>query len=505
MIRQPIALRASNARVALATLTLLAAAACVPDSSPPPTSDPGASPPLTRLVAVRGSRPGIFDAAGRQVVLRGVNFNHLGDYFQSDPSLPTVAPLAADDWDDVAATGASVIRLVTTWSAWQPTRGTLDGAYLERVRAAVAEANARGLYVVIDMHQDAWSKFVFTPRDRSCPAGTRPQIGWDGAPAWATFTDDAETCTPGGREDSPAVRKAWESFYGNRDGVRDELAALWGLIAREFAADAGVAGYDLLNEPGTSGDPDATVTGLAAFYRSAVSAIRAAEAQQGSPGHIVFFEPTVFAGLVPFDWTADPNVVFASHNYFESIGPSVPGLLDLSFPLFDLVQALYQTTLWTGEYGSFAAPSANEEWMARFARLEDQHLRSGGAWWQWEQECGDPHDVAGAWPPSPEWVANQQASCGNARFVVTTCVRRGYARAAPGRITSVADPACDGRLSVTGSTQAPSTADLWIPSDVDVAPQVTGDGLGAVAARRVGGGWRLDVSVAGDYRIDVAP
>ncbi len=477
----------------------------MPDASPPPNTDPGVNPPLTRLVAVRGSHPGIFDAHGRQVVIRGVNLNHLGDYFQADPALPTVAALTAEDWDDVAATGASVVRLVTTWSAWEPERDRIDLAYLERVRQAIADANARGLYVVVDMHQDAWSKFVFTPRDQSCPEGTRPQIGWDGAPAWATFTDGAETCTPGGREDSPAVRAAWAAFYANRDGVRDELAALWGFIATQLADEPGVAGYDLLNEPGTSGDPDATIAGLTAFYQSAVQAIRSAETTLESPGHIVFFEPTVFAGLVPFDWTMDPNVVFASHNYFESIGPSVPGLLDLSFPLFDVVQTLYQTTLWTGEYGSFSSPTTNEEWMARFARLEDQHLRSGGAWWQWEQECGDPHDVSGAWPPSPEWVANQQQHCGDARFQVTACVQRGYARAAPGRLTSVADPACDGHLALAGVTEVPSTADLWIPSASEVAPSVSGEGVGAVAARRVGGGWRLDVAVSGAYRFDVVP
>jgi endoglycosylceramidase len=500
-------LRPRSRRGAALALTsvLTFLAACVPDGTPPATTDPGAEAPLARLVAVRGNRPAIFDASGRQVLLRGVNFNHLGDYFVSDPALPNVAPLGEDDWHDVAATGANGIRLVTTWSAWEPVRDQIDLAYLERVRVAVADANAHGLYVVIDMHQDAWSRFVFTPRDESCPSGTRPQIGWDGAPEWATFTDGAATCTPGGREDSPAVRAAWANFYANRDGVRDELAELWGFIAGEFAGEAGVAGFDLLNEPGTSGDGNATIAGLTAFYQSALAEIRAAESAAGAPGHIVFFEPTVFAALPPWDWTSDPNVVFASHNYFESIGPSFPGLLELSFSLFDLAVALYQAPLWTGEYGSFSSSEQNESWFARFGKLEDEHLRAGGAWWQWEQECGDPHNVSGAWPPSPEWVANQAASCGHARFQVTQCARRAFPRATPGRLTSLAAPTCDANLTFTGTTDAPSTADLWVPSDIDTAPTVSGEGVTSVSPRRVPGGWRIDVGLTGEYRVQVAP
>jgi endoglycosylceramidase len=218
---------------------------------------------LPWISATRGDDAGLFDARGRQVLLRGVNFNHLGDYFQTHPSLPTVATLGDDDWDDLAAQGANVVRLVTTWSAWQPTRGVLDAAYLARVRAAIAEANEHDVYVVLDLHQDAWSKVVFTPPDEVCPTGTSHQRGWDGAPAWATFTDGAPTCTPGGREESPAVRRAWDNFYANRDGIRDELAGLWGQLAAEFADQAGVAGFDLLNEPGTANE--GTSEGLTAF------------------------------------------------------------------------------------------------------------------------------------------------------------------------------------------------------------------------------------------------
>jgi endoglycosylceramidase len=461
--------------------------------------DPWPDGSLTRLTARDRPQRGIYDAFGRQVLLRGVNFNHLGDYFQTDPSLPTVADLGPDDWDDAAALGTNVVRLVTTWSAWEPERGRIDPDYLARVRDAVAEANARGIYVVLDMHQDAWSKFVFTPIGETCPEGTAHQRGWDGAPAWATFTDGEPTCTPGRREDSPAVVRAWDHFYRNTDGIRDELAELWGFIAEEFADDDGVAGYDLLNEPGSGSSPTLTMQGLTDFHRSAAESIRAAERRAGSPGHVLFLEPGI-EGIPHGFGLGIENSVFAGHMYFEVFNPLS---LDFGFALFDLLGRIYDAPVWSGEYNHFGDSESADAWMARYATLEDRYRTSGGAWWQWEQECGDPHNAM--WPPTLEWIEQQRARCGDARFPVRACLDRAYPRAAPGRLTGLSASPCGEGLVVTGVTGRTSVADLWFPSASADAPVVTGDGVQAVAARRVEGGWRIDVTVNGAYRIEVAP
>ncbi len=454
------------------------------------------------LHATQGQNAGIIDSLGRQVLLRGANFNHLGDYFPTDPSLPTVADLGADDWDDAAAQGMNVVRLVTTWSAWEPRRDEIDEDYLQRVRDAVAEANAREIYVVIDMHQDAWSKFVFTPADEECPEGAHHQKGWDGAPQWATYTDGEATCTPGRREESPAVIRAWDNFYANRDGVRDELAELWGFIAARFADNPGVAGYDLINEPGNGSDIISTRDGLSAFYRSAIDAIRDAEGQAGSPGHIIFFEPSAM-GIPPEFSLRDESLVFAPHNYFESIVDGPEGLLDFSFWLYAAAGLIYGTPLWIGEYNCFSDSETNDAWTTRYAALEDRYIFDGGAWWQWEQECGDPHNAM--WPPTQEWIDEQVLRCGDARFELRACLNRAFPRATPGRLTAMSDENCDGNLIMAGSTDTPGIADLWIPGDSDTEPTVTGEGIDSFAARRVDGGWRIDVSVGGDYSINVTP
>src|SRR5262249_17929546 len=205
-------------------------------SSPGSTAPPSAPAALLPLHAVRGTDARVVDPDGRQVLLRGVNLNSLGDYHQPNPQYPQVIPVTDADWARMQANGFDVVRLLVHWSSLEPTRGTIDQTYLSRIHAAVDAAAAHGIYTVIDMHQDAFSKDVATPADVDCPAGTKPDNGWDGAPAWATITDGQSTCaTAGVRELAPAVIRAFEHFYANTDGIQDELVNTWAAVAGSFA------------------------------------------------------------------------------------------------------------------------------------------------------------------------------------------------------------------------------------------------------------------------------
>src|SRR5262249_43401616 len=65
--------------------------------------------------------------------------------------------------------GFNVVRLLTTWEAVEhkgPKK--YDSAYLDYLREVCVRADAHGLYVFIDFHQDVWSRMT----------------GGDGAPAW---------------------------------------------------------------------------------------------------------------------------------------------------------------------------------------------------------------------------------------------------------------------------------------------------------------------------------
>src|SRR4051795_3318862 len=263
---------------------------------------------MPRLQAIRGDSAAIVTADGRQVLLRGVNVNQLGDYWQQRPDIPATLPLSEDDFAAMQALGMNEVRVIVHWSKLEPARGSFDEAYLSRIKQAVGWAHEHGIYVVLDMHQDAWGKHIASPRSETCAPGFSHQQGWDGAPAWATLSDGLPTCRFQIREVAPAVGQAWQSFYLDRDGVQSELVRTWAWLAHAFAGDPTVAGYDLLNEPNTGYGPgaeDATALGL--YYHDVIDAIRAAEssARRGFH-HIVFFEPSVIWSAAAVDATPPP-------------------------------------------------------------------------------------------------------------------------------------------------------------------------------------------------------
>ena len=181
---------------ALACATLLVAA---PAGTAAAHGRDHRGPALLPLHVTHGKRVAIIDTLGRQVTLRGVNLNSLGDYYQDDPHLPPVVPVTGADWDAMAAHGFDVVRLLVSWSRLEPRPGHIDHHYIELIHRTVRDAARRGIYSVLDMHQDAWGKYIASPAGVVCPPGASPAIGWDGAPRWATVTDGASTCTTGAR------------------------------------------------------------------------------------------------------------------------------------------------------------------------------------------------------------------------------------------------------------------------------------------------------------------
>ncbi|MCB0971074.1 MAG: cellulase family glycosylhydrolase, partial [Acidimicrobiales bacterium] len=337
-------------------------------SGAPPAVAPAVSvgaravvPAELELVAVQTSSDRRFvDLAGREVLLRGANLNSLGEYWQGVPGLdPTVAVTDAD-WDSMAAHGFSVVRLLVTWSRLEPTRGTIDEAYLDEVEAAVDAAAARGIYTVIDMHQDAYTAFLSTADPAACPPGTAPAKGWDGAPAWAVLDDGLSTClTNGERNSSPAVNRAWNNFYDDVDGIRGRFVATWGAVAERFAGRPEVAGYDVLNEP-ENPRPAAELTPIyEAFLAEVIGAIRAAEAG-ASFDHVIFIEPALPAadpsrGLVIPDparaGVSTENLSASVHNYAESIGDPLGAGIEGTNEIVDDLTAGLGVPNWGGEYG----------------------------------------------------------------------------------------------------------------------------------------------------------
>ena len=483
-----------------------------------------AAPLLDRLAATRGEAPAVVDRGARQVLLRGVNVNQLGDYYRANPALDPVIPLTESDFDGIASLGFDSVRLLVHWSVLEPSRGAFDQAYVARIRQAVGWAKARGLYTILDMHQDAWGKYVDTPPSEQCAPGFSRSVGWDGAPEWATFTDGLPTCHAGVREIAPAVGQAWQSFWVDRDGIQGRLVETWARLAREFAAEPAVAGYDLINEPnpgymiGTTGP-----TTLAAFYTRAIEAIRAAErAAPGGFEHVVFFEPLVVWSATGVDtvpppsFTDDANVVFAPHLYAGSI--SLDGAAGAPFltprdghDFAEQGAATYETTYWSGEWGWFGDPAGDRADIADYAREEDARF-VGGAWWDWKQSCGDPHQIPepGAQPYGISPSLNRFGCPENRELGIPATTRRilerAYPRAAPGRLTALESDPDTGTLRVAGrddDAAGDCEVVVWLPAR-DGRPALTGRNTSAPVVTAFAGGWLATACASGGYELRAA-
>jgi endoglycosylceramidase len=503
----------------LLTITLLAAL------SPAGAGTAAAStPPVLRpLHATRGASPAIVDDRGRQVLLRGVNVNQLGDYFQAQPALEPTVPLTRRDFRDIAGLGMGVVRLLVHWSALEPTPGAFDAGYVARIRRAVSWAHDYGIRVVLDMHQDAWGRYIASPPGTTCPPPLSAAVGWDGAPQWATKTDGLTTCKASLRELSPAVQAAWTNFYLDSDGIQQHLVDTWARLAKVFASDPTVAGYDLLNEPNpgfTLGVSEALLLG--SYYQRATRAIRSAEqGVRDGFSHIVFFEPgaewsTAGVTLTPLPTLLDdPNTVFAPHLYAGSITADTSLGLNLigvgtGFQLASTVTQLYRTTVWDGEWGWFGDPAKDAASIASYATEEDAHLW-GGAWWDWRQACGDPHNIGalggqpGSISPSlHRYACPQQKDLGIPESTRRTLARP-YPRSAPGRLTRIASDPATRAFTITGSDADHTGScllDVWVPAGGSKkAPSVGGANASAIRTRRSAGGWRIHACVHGNYTL----
>ncbi len=228
----------------------------------------------------------------------------------------------------------------------------------------------------------------------------------------------------------------------------------------------------------------------------------------------MFFEPVVlFPGdgtLVPSSSVTDDNVVFAPHNYNDSIQG---GTVQEGFEVADKAAKAYGTTFWIGEYGWFGTPADDAAKVASYAALEDQY-RVGGAWWQWKQACGDPHSVGsqGGTPPD-ELIHFHRTDCPGdvnkgpiAEWL--PILSRAYPRSAPGTLAQLSSDPATGALVVVGSAGDAShdaRLDLWIPDRGQGQPTIGGSGLGAVDVHPVDGGYRYLIEVSGCYVVTSTP
>ena len=292
-------------------------------ATPAPSTPAGPPGPLPWLHVAHpaNARPYIADDAGRMVILHGAIPASLNDYWSGtnqhtdpfpanfypiDPAaydgacpansrLDPYPPLCRADIDEMAALGFNAMRLPLAWSVIEPRRGQFDKTYLDRVAQVVGWAKADRMYVIVDMHQNAYSRFMDNPSSVPLPGGKPIDLGsHSGAPGWATYTDGFPSEDYAGkRELNPAVFEAFNNFWYDRSGIQDEYIKALAFLADRFKDDSAVAGYSIFNEPlnGWNLPPGFDDLLLFPFYRRVIDALTGVH--DGLPCWTGFFMPAV--------------------------------------------------------------------------------------------------------------------------------------------------------------------------------------------------------------------
>lgn len=508
----------------LATMTLLATLGCGSSNEAPESPVPGDALPALSAAPGADEVGRIVDSEGREALLRGVNVNAHVEYWQYDPDLFTTYPFTEEDAEMIAAMGWNMVRLLISWSRVEPEPGVYDEAYLDEVAGSVALLRARGIYTLIDLHQDAWGPYLAAPLDEPCPSGTRPAGGWDGAPEWATFDGDRLRCESGERELVPAVQAAWKAFLDDAEGpggvgIRTRYAQMFGHVVARFAKDDSVAGYDVMNEPNVFGLGQEEQ--LTAFYEDCLEAMRDAEDQVGAPRRLFFFEPSIAwhaVGLpAPPSFSHDDQVVYAPHIYQGGINA---GTLEEGFARAanDAVILYDGAPVVTGEWGSSPtrAEDLEDDYFERHLAEQDRQ-RFGATLWTWREACGDAHkynDVRDGRVPYV-WgffeVDCETNIIDGPRTALRDVMRKLTVRFAPGHLGELDWSADDSELTASGEDAAPGNRlEVWVPVDDPTSVELEASGLAPVEstpwfggtlfhANATGGPWSIRVGTRSPF------
>lgn len=403
------------------------------------------------------------DEFGREVLLQGINarIEGLFDVTFDDGRVPLepIPAFTADDAREMARLGLNFLRLPINWSGLEPQEGQFSNEYQARIDRVIEWCAANGIYVLVDFHQDAWSK----------------EIGEDGAPLWA-IVPPPERLLEGPLHDldqrriSTQVLRAYEGFFTNQENIRDRFLPAWKLICERYRTNPAVVGFQPMNEPVVFHfDPNSEL--LYEFYRECSAAMRTVNTR-----HPLWVEPDSVRNLstswyAPDEPLPDPQVVYCPHLYPRRSFPDEAGwrgYLRGNFESMVEEARAWGGALVLGEWG--AHPGQTSSWPYIRAVLDLSWENGfGNAVWLWKENSQgswgfyDHNEADGSWTLRNEGV--RQMVLPSPLAVPGRLLRRSFSRERA--ILTFSFEAAGGEAAPLISVPA-----LWYPSGVLV--QVNG-------------------------------
>jgi endoglycosylceramidase len=326
------------------------------------------------LLAAQPARGGVLrtdgsffrDDHGRVVLLRGVDV-------AGNSKVPPFEPISdGAQLDPLPRDGLDAVRLLFTWEAYEPQPGVYDDNYLAWYTRTVEAAGARGLWVIVDFHQDAFSRFALAGCGEGFPSWALPSSVPPATP------DNGAACADWGKRQlgDPQLGAAWDAFYADTSGVRTRYLMMVARVAAALASEPSLVGYDLLNEP--AGDE---VTQIGPLYEDAARAIRAVDATA-----ILFVSPAGITSAGNATRLSRPtfgNFAYAPHFYDPGIflyhgwGGS-----DENGPFAEMTgtASAWGVPLFVGEYGAPPSTDLVDPYLGTLHQQLDRALASGAQW-----------------------------------------------------------------------------------------------------------------------------
>lgn len=379
-------IRRTAAAIALAGAVALTAAAPPASAAAKAAAAPGRGADFpTGTVTTAAGQTLFTDAAGRTLRLRGFNVDKYDE--------TTEAGIRS-----IAAHGFNLIRLDITWARLEPQPGRYDAAEMAKLQQLMGWADAAGLLVLVDFHQDVY--------------GPAFGGGQDGIPVWATrddglpFTPDPTDWFAGYFE--PSVQAAFTHLYDDPDLRRDQTE-FYTHIALALRGHRSLLGYDLFNEPsgpfdGDPTDPSVQVAAAAALesgrlalmYQRLIAAVRSVDSRSW-----LFVEPTVLVGEgVPtaLPGFADPRrgaarIGYAPHFYDTAVedgadwNPS-DGFIAAYTAAITAYPRAHRMPVLVGEWGPPNADTPGNSELVRAQVTAMAGFADGWTMWYWGEGAG---------------------------------------------------------------------------------------------------------------------
>ena len=407
----------------------------------------GRSPSMP-AIHVRHRR--LVDDLGREWQLRGINARIEGwfdvTFDDGRTRLEPLADFTADDARLIVQFGFNFLRLPINWSGLEPHEGEFSDSYLANLDRVIGLCKDAGFYVLVDFHQDAYSK----------------EIGEDGAPLWA-IVPPPEMLLEGPLNDldqrrlSTQVSLAFRSFFDNRDRLQDRFLPAWRLITGRYTGESAIVGFEVMNEPVAYYNDDAEAQ-LLAFYRKAATAMR-----EVNPDQPLWLEPDVsrnislIAPLLPEPFP-DDQVVYCPHTYPLVSASTVEGwknALRNSFLAMRNEADSWGAALHMNEWGANPVSPGSDAYIQAVQELSEE-VHAGQAFWLWKENSQGFWGFFNYDAPSGQW---------NERPGAARTVGKPYAMAVPGEWLEhgfdVATGTLRARFHAAGGEAAPL---LFLPS-----------------------------------------